>query len=183
MNIKRITYDALLSAMCVALGYFSITLMNDNMKITFENLPVLIGALLFGPADGALIGGIGIFLSQLLKYGIDVTTPLWIFPYAAAGWFVGFVAKRNSYNMKPVVLGVVLLVSHLIVTGLNTVGIIINNAYVRQIPKPVLQAIAPLPIKLIVCVIKTVAFTILIPLVIKGLEKARLYEKPVKAKR
>ncbi len=183
MNIKRITYDALLSAMCVALGFFSISLMNDNMKITFENLPILIGALLFGPIDGALIGGIGIFLSQLLKYGIDVTTPLWIFPYVVAGWFVGFIAKRNNYNMKPIALGIVLLISHLLVTGLNTVGIIINNAFVRQIPEPVLQAIVPLPLKLLVCVIKTVAFTILIPLVIKGLEKAKLYKRPVSAGR
>ena len=65
MDLKRLVYDALLIALCTVLGYVSIDM--QVMKLTLENLPVIIGAVLFGPVDGMLIGGIGTLLYQMLK--------------------------------------------------------------------------------------------------------------------
>ena len=174
MNIKRLAYDALLSAMCVALGYFSLDL--GAWKFTFENVPVLIGALMFGPIDGALIGFIGIFLTQMLKYGIEISTPLWILPYVISGLLVGFVAKKNRFQLKPLAITILMIVNGLVVTGVNTICLIIYYKYI--ILAPVQTVIVKIPLRVAISLIKAVAYAILIPLVIKGLEKARLYDKP-----
>ena len=56
----------MLCAMCAVLGYVALDL--GSIKLTFESLPVLLGALLFGPVDGMFIGGIGTLLYQLVRY-------------------------------------------------------------------------------------------------------------------
>ena len=56
MKTKQLTLDAMLAAMCAVLGYVALDM--GNIKITFESLPILLGAMLFGPVDGMLIGGI-----------------------------------------------------------------------------------------------------------------------------
>jgi hypothetical protein len=42
--------------LCAVLGYISLDL--GCIKITFESLPVLVAAMLFGSADGMLVGGL-----------------------------------------------------------------------------------------------------------------------------
>ena len=60
MKIKQLALDSMLAAMCAILGYLALDL--GSLKFTFESLPVLLGALLFGPIDGMLIGGVGTLL-------------------------------------------------------------------------------------------------------------------------
>ncbi|MBR6977567.1 MAG: ECF transporter S component, partial [Lachnospiraceae bacterium] len=75
--ILRITYDGLLAALCAVLG--SVAAIDIGIaKLTFENVPVVIAGLLFGPVDGMLVGFVGIFLSQVIRYGIDASTMLWV---------------------------------------------------------------------------------------------------------
>ncbi|MBQ7602485.1 MAG: ECF transporter S component, partial [Lachnospiraceae bacterium] len=70
--ILRITYDGLLAALCAVLG--SVAAIDIGIaKLTFENVPVVIAGLLFGPVDGMLVGFVGIFLSQVIRYGIDAS--------------------------------------------------------------------------------------------------------------
>jgi uncharacterized membrane protein len=68
MKPKQLALDAMLIAMFVALSFVSVDL--GNLKITFDALPILIGALLFGPVDGLIIGLLGGFMYQLLSYGV-----------------------------------------------------------------------------------------------------------------
>ena len=75
---KKLAMDSMLAAMCAVLGYLSLDF--GNLKITFESVPILLGALLLGPIDGMAIGGVGTLLYQLVRYGVSVTTPLWILP-------------------------------------------------------------------------------------------------------
>ena len=70
MKTKKLAVNALLAAMCAVLGALSINL--GNMKFTFEGLPVLISALLFGlifavgwtPCVGAFLGSALMLASQ-----------------------------------------------------------------------------------------------------------------------
>ena len=57
MKTRQLALDAILAAMCAVLGAVSIDL--GNLKISFESLPVLLGALLFGPLDALAVGGVG----------------------------------------------------------------------------------------------------------------------------
>ena len=118
LKTKQLTTDAILAAMCAVLGMISLDF--GNLKITFESLPIIIGALLFGPIDGFAIGGIGALVYQLLRYGISVTTVLWILPYALCGLVVGAYAKKNGFELSQKKLCFIIVASELMVTLLNT---------------------------------------------------------------
>ena len=58
-RVLQIVVDAMLMAMYVALSFLVISM--GSMKVTLEALPILVGSLLFGPIDGLIIGGLGVF--------------------------------------------------------------------------------------------------------------------------
>lgn len=98
MKTRQLTIDAMLCAMCAVLGYVALDL--GSIKLTFESLPVLLGALLFGPVDGMFIGGIGTLLYQLVRYGVTATTLLWILPYVVCGLLVGAWARKRDFSLS-----------------------------------------------------------------------------------
>lgn len=97
MKTRKLALNAVLAAMCAALGALALDL--NSIKITFESFPILLGALLFGPLDGLAVGFVGTLLYQLLRYGVSATTLLWILPYALAGLVTGFYAKRRGFSL------------------------------------------------------------------------------------
>lgn len=64
-TVRQLALNAVLIAISTVLAGLAVNL-GGNFKITFESLPVHIGALLFGPVDGMLIGGIVTFIYQVL---------------------------------------------------------------------------------------------------------------------
>lgn len=91
MKTRKLALNAVLAAMCAALGALALDL--NSIKITFESFPILLGALLFGPLDGLAVGFVGTLLYQLLRYGVSATTLLWILPYALAGLVTGLLRQ------------------------------------------------------------------------------------------
>ena len=87
---RRLAADAMFAAMVTVLAAAAIK--TGNLKITIEAMPVFLGALMLGPVDGMVIGGIGTLLYQLLSYGVTATTALWIAPYVLLGLCVGAVS-------------------------------------------------------------------------------------------
>ena len=114
--------DALLAAMVVVLGFTSIRIGNI-MKISLEDFPVIFAALMFGPVDGMIVAGIGIFLYQMLSYGITATTILWILPFVIVGGLAGLYAKRSDFNNSRKQLLIVFIICELLICALNTVAI------------------------------------------------------------
>ena len=108
----------MLAAMCAVLGAVSLDL--GNIKITLESIPVILGALLFGPADGAIIGFVGTFVYQVLRYGFSATTLLWMLPHVVCGFIVGMYAKKKSFNLSVVQTIVITVIAGLVLTTLNT---------------------------------------------------------------
>ena len=162
----RLAYDAVLAAMCAVLGSIA-ALDLGNLKFTFENFPVQVGALLFGPVDGMLIGGIGIFLSQMIRYGIELSTPLWVLPYIISGLFTGFCAKRLRFSLSQVQMIIIIVINGIIVTAANTLGLFIYNKYILQVP--LAATIAAIPKRVIISVIKSVVFAFILPPVLRAL--------------
>ena len=173
--ILRITYDGLLAALCAVLG--SVAAIDIGIaKLTFENVPVVIAGLLFGPVDGMLVGFVGIFLSQVIRYGIDASTMLWVAPYVLSGLVVGLGALLCRFRPKFWQLLTILIVDAIVVTGTNTVGLYIYYYYILKTPKETM--FAAIPVRLAVSAVKGVLYAILMPLLIKGLESAGIYERP-----
>lgn len=117
-NVKQLSTNAMLAAMCAVLGAVSLDL--GNIKITLESIPVILGALLFGPADGAIIGFVGTFVYQVLRYGFSATTLLWMLPHVVCGFIVGLYAKKKGFNLSVVQTIVITVIAGLVLTTLNT---------------------------------------------------------------
>jgi len=155
--------DAVLAAMCAVLGSISIDL--GNIKFSFESLPVILGALLFGPVDGLLIGGIGTFLYQFLRYGLTVTTPLWILPYVLCGLVVGLYAKKRSFSFDRLQLGFIITLASLLIFGLDTFVLYVDSkVYGYYSYVYIFGTIIP---RTIVCFAKAAVFTAVMPLLLK----------------
>ena len=90
----RISYDAMLAALCAVLGCFSFD--TGNLKLSIENLPVVFGVFCFGTPDGFLIAITGSFISQLIMYGLSATTIIWMLPLISAAAFAGIFRKKTS---------------------------------------------------------------------------------------
>ena len=70
-SIKELTLAAMLVAMSVVIGIFCKSVLNFGgglFRITFENLPIIISGLLFGP----IVGGVTGIASDLISYLLSV---------------------------------------------------------------------------------------------------------------
>ena len=126
-SVKRIAIDAVLIAMYFGLSLLSVEI--GGIKLTFASLPTIICAMLFGPVDGFLVGCLGAFLEQMIKFGFTATTMLWILPPAIRGLFIGICALLLKKHMsvdailqtkRPYVYFIACIVSGIIVSTLNT---------------------------------------------------------------
>ena len=93
----------------LAAAYFvlsiTLTIKTPYLEITFKSLPVVVGALMFGPVGGGLVALFGELLAQMIgPYGLMPTTVLWLLPPLTRGLLLGAVAaafsKRGSHLEK-----------------------------------------------------------------------------------
>jgi len=167
IKTKQLATDAMLAAMCAALGYLALD--TGTMKVTFESLPILLGALLFGPVDGALIGLVGTGIYQLLRYGVSATTLLWMLPYVLCGLLVGCYAKRQRFALtgKQILLAVML--NELLITALNTGVIYLDSKlYAYWFPGYVSAA---LTVRFVIGIAKAAAFSAVLPVLLRAAGK------------
>ena len=97
VTAKRLAMDAVLIALYVALSMLAIVL--GGFKLTFEHLPVIICAVMFGPVDAMLVGGLGELINQMLTFGFTPTTILWMAPAIFCGLATGLGARLSGDNL------------------------------------------------------------------------------------
>lgn len=155
--------DSMLAAMCAVLGYMAIDV--GNMKLTFESLPILLAALLFGPIDGLAVGGIGTLVYQLLRYGVSATTLLWMLPYIVCGLLVGTYAKKRNFTLSSRQTVVLVVLNELLITALNT-GVLYVDSIIYGYYSPVFIFGTLVP-RLVICIAKAVALGLILPTLVK----------------
>ena len=156
---RRLAADAMFAAMVTVLAAAAIR--TGNLKITIEAMPVFLGALMLGPVDGMVIGGIGTLLYQLLSYGVTATTALWIAPYVLLGLCVGAVSARHGYDCTKRQLVLLVVFGELGITALNTASLYIDSL-IYGYYSPVF-VFGTLPLRLGICAAKAVVFSLLLP--------------------
>lgn len=118
--ILRMCEISMVSALSFVLG--RLTLSFDNLKITFAAFPILLLACISSYwGDAAIASFVAQFLSQMLTYGLSMTTVLWIFPSvfrAIVFWFlVHKILKDNLHRFSYYAGAVIIAMS---ITILNT---------------------------------------------------------------
>ena len=167
-KIRKMTVNSMMAAMCAVLGYVSLDM--GNIKVTFESFPIMLGALLFGPASGALIAVVGDFIYQIIRYGFSATTLLWIVPYVASGLVIGWYAKKNSFELTRIKTLAIVLIGEIIITALNT-GVMYIDAkiYGYYSFAYIFGATAA---RIVLCIGKGAVFGIAMPPILSSLKKA-----------
>ena len=121
MSTRKMVTIAMLTAVYVVLN-FAGTVRLGWINISVASLPVIVGAMLYGPVGGLLVGLLGAFMGQLLTYGVTATTILWILPQAARVY-----AKHCGYKFSSGQLTLALIGTALVVTALNTGAMYIDS--------------------------------------------------------
>ncbi len=104
LKLKTVTLSAMLTAMSVIIGIFCKNFMNFGgglFRITFENLPIILSGILFGPLVGMLVGAatdlISYFLSaQIYPPNLVVTLGAMSIGFVS-GIFSKYVVKKRGY--------------------------------------------------------------------------------------
>ena len=126
MSTRKLVVIAMMVAVYVVLNTVG-TIRLGWINISVSALPIIVGALLYGPGGGLMVGLVGAFLGQLMTYGVTATTVLWIIPHAVRGLLIGLYAKRCGYELSRKQLVGVLIVTSLVVTLLNTGAIYLDS--------------------------------------------------------
>ena len=167
MKTVRLATNGMAAAMCAVLGYLALDF--GTLKITFESLPVLLSAFMFGPVDGMLVGGIGTLIYQILRYGISATTLLWILPYVACGLMVGLVAKHARFSNTRRQIIVTVILAELLIWALNTVAIYVDSKIYGYYTFA--YVFGALLIRFVIALVKGIAFGLIIPLILKSMAR------------
>ena len=95
-TVRALTLAAMLAAMSVVIGIFCKNFLNFGgglLRITFENLPILLSGIMFGPIVGGVVGAATDIISYLLSpqtYPINIIVTLGA---AAVGLVSGVVSR------------------------------------------------------------------------------------------
>lgn len=168
MKTKRITICAMLIALNIVLCLLA-PIEVLNFKLTFEAFPILIAGIMLGPIDGMIVGTMGSLIYQIYKYGIMVTTPLWVFPHLISGFIVGLYSKRYNYKLTTNQTIFITISSSMIVTILNTLAIYVDskvNGYYTFI-----YVFGSILIKIITNIVLSAFYSLIIPKLINNIKK------------
>lgn len=169
--VQKLCLCALLAAFCFVLDYAA-TLLNSVsgvLKLPLGALPIIVAAIMCGPLMGAAVGLIGTFLTQLITYGLTPTTALWILPAGVRGLCAGLLFIAFGKSLKIPVLTVETVISSLVVTALNTIVIYLDSVIYGYYSKAVV--FGGLALRIISGVISSVVFALLLPAVLRVIEK------------
>ena len=153
VNIKRLALSAMLTAMSVIIGIFCKTVLNfaDGLfRITFENLPILISGIFFGPVVGGVVG-IG---SDLISYLLSPQTfpPNLVVTFGAcmvgvvSGVISRFVVKKHGPLQFIIAGGCAHIVGSMII---KPIGLFVFYNWLVLWRIPLYLVIAPIEISII----------------------------------
>lgn len=111
IDIKKLTAIGILSAVYIALSYF--TIRSGQLTITFTSLPLYIAVFYLGLKEGITVSLIGGLIEQLCYYGVSAAMPLWLLPniirllvaFGLAYWYKKFFKQsfEKDYRMSVII--------------------------------------------------------------------------------
>ena len=179
IETKRIAINAVLIATYIVLSMLAFNL--GPLKFTFEAFPIILCAVIFGPMDGMLVGGIGELLNQILTFGLTPTTVLWILPILSRGFIIGILAKvwkkeigpsAVSAKRVPMMFMVVCVVTGIIHSLINTFALYVDSKMFGYYTEALV--FGALFVRILASVITAIIMGFATKAVVHALKKARL---------
>ena len=169
LNIRMMAIDAVLVAMYVVLN--SIAFRVANFKFTLDAFPIIVGAVMFGPFHGCLIGFLGSGIYQLFfsGYGITPTTLLWMLPVIVRGLIIGAYSKSKCYSPSVVGLMIFTVIAGILTTALNTLALYVDSIIYHYYSYTLVFGLL-IP-KFIISVVLAVVFALITPSLVKKIRK------------
>lgn len=168
ITTKQLVFIAVLSAIYVVLATV-LHIENNAVNISIQSLAVLIGAVTLGPVPAFFIGAVGEFLKQVLVYGFDPTTFLWLLPYAVEGLVAGAICKPELGDVSKKKMTTAIIVGEVVLTTLITPV----NAAAAVIQGWGSWALitAGIPLRLVIMVGRIIVYILVMPLLYGGVKK------------
>ena len=94
--LLRLTFGAMLAAMSVIIGMICKSYLNFGeglLRVTFENLPIILAGIFLGPITGGMVGIISDLMSYLLSPQTFALNPIITLGACMVGVMSGLVAK------------------------------------------------------------------------------------------
>ena len=111
-NLKVIITVALFSALSFVFGKFLAIPVGDYMRFSFENLPIILSGILFGPLTGCITGVVADIIGCILRG--YVINPILTFGAALIGFCGGAVSQLSFKLKQPLMLTITVVSSHLL---------------------------------------------------------------------
>ena len=165
-SVRALTLSAMLTAMSVVIGIFCKNFLNFGgglFRITFENLPIIISGMAFGPIVGALVGVATDLISYFLSNQIYPPNLIVTFGAAVIGFSSGLSARylfKKEGRLRIIGSGAV---AHFIGSVIiKSIGLFQFYGYMVFWRIPLYLVIAPIEIFLICMLYKNRSFKSLV---------------------
>ena len=110
-SVNALTLAAMLTAMSVVIGIFCKNFLDFGgglFRVTFENLPIVLSGIIFGPIAGAIVGAATDLISYLLSsqaYPPNLIVTLGAASVGAVSGAVAMLCKGRSDTLKVILSG------------------------------------------------------------------------------
>ncbi|HHZ05769.1 MAG TPA: folate family ECF transporter S component [Clostridiales bacterium] len=101
-NVYVLSFCGILLALRVVLGFLEITI-GDAYRISFSALPVSLGAYMFGPIPGAIIGAFGDIVTLIIKPTGAINIGI-LCSKALSGFIIGLFLYKQPISLKRTIL-------------------------------------------------------------------------------
>ena len=103
-NVRVLVFSAMLAAISVVIGIFCKNFLNFGnglFRITFENFPIILAGIAYGPVVGACVGAVSDIVSFMLSTQTFAISPIVTFGAAMVGVMSGvishFVIRKEGF--------------------------------------------------------------------------------------
>lgn len=168
-NLRKVVLIAFYTALFVVLSLYG-TINLSGMKLTIQNLPIYVGAIMLGAVPGAAIGFAGMFINQLITYGFSATTLFWVLPQTIIGGICGYIFENKIIRVgSGIKFWICIITLQVILTVINTIVILIDSLIFGYFS--FLVVFGPLVLRIMVSIIVGIIYCIVIPPIIKLIKK------------
>lgn len=165
-QINTLTLSAMLTAMSVLIGIFCKNFLNFGgglFRVTFENLPIILAGVLFGPAVGGIVGVATDLVSYFMSSQIYPPNLIVTFGAMSIGLISGFISKfvikKRGYAQIIVSAAFAHLVGSIII---KSVGLFTFYSWAILWRIPLYFIVAPIEIMLLCLLYRNKSFRRLI---------------------